>query len=126
MCWQKRKIRVLIADDEKCIRELLCYLLQERGFIVEDAKDGKETLEKITQHKPDIIILDLAMPQMNGIEVYRQLKENSDMRNIPIIFFSAQEPPPQITQEISGATIKYIKKPCDIKYLLAQINNLIS
>ncbi len=122
---QKRGIKVLIVDDEEHIREFVSYLLGEKGFITENADNGKEALKKVAQDKPDIIILDVTMPLMNGLEVCARLKEDPSTQDIPIIFLSAQERIGRIIQGMPGATIKYIEKPYDLEYLLAQINELI-
>jgi DNA-binding response OmpR family regulator len=65
------------------------------------------------------------MPLMDGLQVCRRLKENPDTQDIPIIFLSAQGGIDRIIQGMPGAAIKYIEKPCELEYLLAQINNLI-
>jgi DNA-binding response OmpR family regulator len=123
---QKKRIKVLIVDDEECIRECISDMLNERGFITETASNGKEALERVAQDKPDIIILDVTMPLMNGLQVCRQLKENPKQQTIPIIVFSAQERIEYLFQGMPGATIKYVEKSCDLEYLVAQINNLIA
>ena len=125
MSGQKKATKILIVDDEECIRECISYGLKKRGFITETAGNGKEALEKVRQNKPDIIILDITMPILDGLETCKQLKKNPDGQNIPIIFLSAQERIDIIIQGMPGAIIKYIKKPFDLEYLLAQINTLI-
>lgn len=121
---KKRKgIKVLIVDDEEIIREVLSYAIKGRGFISEDAKNGKEALKKVAQGRPDIIILDVAMPEMDGLEACKQLRENPYTLNIPIIFLSAQRNLDKFIQGMPGAAIKYIAKPCDIEDLLKQIDN---
>jgi DNA-binding response OmpR family regulator len=122
---QKKRIKILIADDEECIREFLSYMLEKEGFVAEGAADGKEALEKIALDKPDIIILDVVMPRMDGLEVCKRLRENPDTRGIPIIFFSAQVRVDSVLQDLPGAAIKYIKKPGEMEYLLAQIEELV-
>ncbi len=121
---EKKKIKILIVDDENCIKDCIIRLLQRRGFIAEGASNGKEALEKVRRDKPDIIILDIVMPVLDGLQVCKQLKENPDTQDIPIILLSSYEPG-QIIQGMPGAAIKYIEKPCDLEYLLTQINNLI-
>jgi len=119
----KKKIKILIVDDEDSLRNLIVGLLQKRGFISEGASNGKKALEKVRQDKPDIIILDIAMPVLDGLAACKQLKENPDTQDIPIILLSSHEPG-QIIQGMPGAAIKYIEKPCDLEYLLTEINNL--
>ena len=117
--------RVLIVDDEEIIREIISYAIKENGFIAEGASNGEEALKKVAQERPDIIILDVAMPQMGGFEVCERLRKNPDTRDIPIIFFSAQRGIEEIIQDMPGAPIEYIEKPGDIEYLLKQINSLV-
>jgi two-component system alkaline phosphatase synthesis response regulator PhoP len=122
---QKKKIKILIVDDDECIRVCLDYVLGNKGFITETASNGKEALEKIAQGKPYIIIMDIEMPVMNGVQLYKQLRKNPDTQDIPIIFLSAKECPPQVSKYASGAPIKHIEKPYDLEYLLEQIHRLI-
>ncbi len=124
---EKNKIKILIVDDEECIRDFLSYMLDKGGFLTENACNGKEALEKVAQNKPDIIILDITMPVMDGLETCRRLREHPDNLNIPIIFMSATEYD-YITQTIRGmpgGAIRYIEKPCELKYLFSQINSLV-
>lgn len=122
---REKKIKILIVDDEENIREILSYLLSKRGFITETAKSGKEALDKILQDKPDIITLDIEMPEMDGLETCRRLKENPDTSDIPIIFLSGQEYTNQIIPNMSTSDIEYVKKPCDMEYLIKLINGLV-
>jgi CheY-like chemotaxis protein len=120
-------LKILIVDDEECIRDCLTYVFTKRGFIAENASNGEEALEKISQDKPDIIILDIAMPVMDGIQLCRNLKDNPDNWDIPIIFLSAfgQEGAIREIHGLPGAGIRHIEKPCDLKYLFSQISSLI-
>lgn len=117
--------KVLIADDNDGIREILGYMLQKRGYIIKNACNGEEAVKKTAEEKPDIIILDVAMPLMDGIEVYKQLKGNPDTRRIPIIFLSAEKNINQIIPVMPEEIVKYIEKPCDIEYLTRQIEEMI-
>jgi two-component system phosphate regulon response regulator PhoB len=82
--------RILIVDDEKDIRELLTFQLLQHGFIVDAASNGEEALDKIEEKPPDLIILDLMMPKMDGAEVCRVLKREEKTRRIPIIMLTAK------------------------------------
>ncbi len=117
--------KILIVDDESNTREILRYIFKGGGFIIEDARNGKEALQKVAQDKPDIIILDVAMPEMDGFQACKQLRENPDTKDIPIIFLSAQRDIVEFIQDMPGATIEYIEKPCDIVYLIKRVNNLL-
>ena len=82
--------RILIVDDEKDIRELLTFQLQQHGFTTIAANNGEEALTKIEEKPPDLIILDLMMPKMDGAEVCRALKREEKTRRIPIIMLTAK------------------------------------
>lgn len=120
-----KKRSALVVDDEWCIREYLCYALRKRGFTVEVAENGTVALEKILQNKPDIIILDFAMPRINGLQVLNRLKALPDMQDIPVILLSAHKHMEQLIKNMPGAAVKYIEKPCNLEYLLEQIENLV-
>lgn len=82
--------RILIVDDEKDIRELLTFQLQQHGFTTIAANNGEEAIAKIEEKPPDLIILDLMMPKMDGAEVCRVLKREEKTRRIPIIMLTAK------------------------------------
>ena len=81
---------ILIVDDDDLLRYCLGLILQRREFSIEEAENGKKALEKVQKRKPDLIILDGIMPVMDGIETAHALKEDSDTKNIPIIFCTGQ------------------------------------
>ncbi len=80
---------VLIIDDDSTLREMYEEYLKASDYQVVSAQDGEEGLEKAAQFKPAIILLDLMMPKMNGIEVLRRLKEDDNLKEIPVIVFTA-------------------------------------
>ena len=80
---------VLIADDERNAVVLLTRILERDGFAVESAKDGETALQKAKDLHPDLILMDVQMPRMNGFEVTQQLRENPDTARIPVIFVTA-------------------------------------
>lgn len=81
---------VLIIDDEDDFRLLLKQRLTMEGFVVDEAADGEEALEKIHQRKPDSIILDILMPRMNGYQFWKHLKQEEGLKNIPVLVLSAK------------------------------------
>ncbi len=122
---KKKGAKILIVDDAKIIREIVGYVLEERGFVCEDAGNGKEALLKVNREKPNIIILDIAMPEMDGFQTCKRLRGNPDTQDIPIIFLSAQKPSAEVVENMPGAAIRYIEKPCDAECLLKQIHSLL-
>ena len=83
-------VTVLIADDESNQLELLSYNLEQAGFAVVQATDGREALQKIGDDRPDLIILDWMMPHMSGIELCRVLRSQPDTKFLPVIILSAR------------------------------------
>ncbi|MDD4939025.1 MAG: response regulator [Candidatus Omnitrophica bacterium] len=121
-----KNIKILVVDDEESIRKLMTYILRERGFIVRDAGNGEEALDRVAEDKPDIILLDLAMPRMNGLQAYERLREDPSTRNIPVIFLSARFPLIPDFKNTGLTPVDYIEKPCDIEYLVQRIEALTS
>lgn len=126
MIKEGKKNIILIVDDDDDIRKTLSYLLQKRGFITEEARNGIESLKLVAVSKPDVIILDVSMPEMDGILTCQLLKNNPKSQDIPIIFLSAQDEPTNLINGFSGAEIEYIEKPCNFEYLLGRIHHLLN
>ena len=82
-------IKVLVVEDEKDIRELLIDDLLDSGYQVIEAENGAEALDQVYNDRPDIVLLDLMMPVMNGIEVLKALKSNPDTANLPVLLLTA-------------------------------------
>ncbi|MFH1338640.1 MAG: response regulator [Candidatus Omnitrophota bacterium] len=122
---KNKATKILIVDDEDNVREVISYVLEEKGFITEEAKDGKEALKKISRIKPDAIILDIGMPGMDGFQACKRLRKNRHTQNIPIIFLSAQECATEFIRDMPGAAIEYIEKPFDLAYLLKRIDHIL-
>ena len=114
--------KVLIVDDEPDIVEIISYNLQKEGYRVESAKNGVEALEKVPSFKPDLIILDIMMPKMNGLEVCRILRAKPEYDDSLIIFLTAlSDESSQITGLETGAD-DYISKPISPKVLISRVN----
>ncbi len=109
---------ILIADDDMHIRRLISELLESEGFEVMQAKDGKEACDFAQENKPDLIILDIIMPQMDGMEVCKRLRDET---SVPIIFLTAKD---DITDLVSGLAIggdDYVTKPFKGAELVARV-----
>jgi len=113
--------KILIVDDEKINLEFFEVMLTKLGFIVEEANDGIEALEKAKKFFPDLILLDNIMPRMSGWEVTKQLKDDPKFRDIPIIMFSALN---DVKDKVAGFELgvdDYITKPFNFSEVLARI-----
>ncbi len=101
---------VLIVDDDSTLREMYEAYLKAAGFNVVVAQDGKEGLEKAKETHPAIILLDLMMPEMNGIEVLKHLKADEDMKDIPVIVFTALIQDLEKQQSFDAGAADYVVK----------------
>jgi DNA-binding response OmpR family regulator len=119
------KKRILVVDDEKDLIEVLTLRLEANGYEVVSAYDGQDGLDKAKREKPDLIILDLMLPKMDGYKVCGLLKSNSRYNKIPIILFTAraQEADKKLGEELGGDA--YINKPFEPQTLLAKIKELL-
>lgn len=118
--------RIILVDDDPDILMLLGVMLQNEGFIVEMAHDGEEALQKIALHPPDVIILDIMMPRLNGAEVAKKLKANPATGTIPIIFLTAltDKKYKQAALFQLGVTY-YITKPIDFEELIDKVQQCL-
>lgn len=114
---------VLIVDDEPNNLKVLDGLLGQAGYDVRAARDGKAALEAAEALFPDIILLDIRMPEMDGYEVCHQLKANPATREIPVIFISALSNVSDIVQAFQVGGVDYISKPFQFAEVLARVEN---
>lgn len=119
------KKRILIVDDEKDLVETVAFRLQANGYEVISAYDGQEGLDKAKKEKPDLIILDLMLPKIDGYKVCRMLKFDEKYKKIPIILFTAcvQEEDKKLGQDVGADS--YMTKPFEPQALLTQIKELL-
>ncbi len=117
--------RILVVDDEADIVDMVAYNLQRHGFEVLTAHDGSTALDLAQQQQPDLMILDLMLPGVDGTEVARRLKADPQTSGIPIIMLTARS---EEIDEVIGLTLgadDYITKPFSMKILLARLNNVL-
>ena len=118
--------KILIVDDEPEIRELLKMRFEANGFECLTAKDGREAIEIARKEKPSLIILDLIMPNLDGIQAHKILKTDSATKHIPIIAYTAQDPE-IVTKKGKEAIdiIDFVLKPFDHKALIERAQKII-
>ena len=112
---------ILIADDHPPNVKLLFALLKGSGFKILVAKDGKDTLQKLERVLPDIILLDIMMPEMDGFETCQHIKSNSITQDIPVIFMTALNDKENLVKGLSVGAVDYITKPFQNEEVLARI-----
>ena len=117
--------RILIEDDEEDVVTTLQFTLEKEGYQCLTAYDGKEALDKAKRENPDLIILDIMMPKMNGYEVSRLLKFDERYKHIPIVMLTArtQAKDKEIGRD-TGADV-YITKPFEMDDLVSTVHNIL-
>ena len=116
---------ILIADDEPNQLELMSFNLSSAGYSVIKAANGKEAIELIENHSPDLIILDWMMPKMSGIDVCRTLRSRSETKQIPIIILSARSEDSDKSLGLDTGADDYISKPFSPKELISRVKALL-
>lgn len=120
----KRKT-VLVVDDEKDLVELVSYNLQRSGYAVITSGSGSEALELARQHKPDLVVLDLMLPGMEGTEVARRMKADPSTAGIPIVMLTAKGEETDVVVGLTLGADDYVTKPFSMKILLARLTNVL-
>lgn len=110
--------RILVVDDDPSISEMVSIILRGRGFDVETAFDGLTALTMLRSIEPDVVLLDLMLPGMDGIEVCRQLRETS---NIPVIMLTARTDTIDVVEGLEAGADDYLTKPFEPEELIARI-----
>jgi two-component system, OmpR family, alkaline phosphatase synthesis response regulator PhoP len=116
---------ILIADDDEDIRELLKYNLEKEGYSVQLAVDGHDCLKKINAQKPDLILLDVMMPGMDGIEVCEILKSDETLKDILICFLTARSEDYSQIAGLEAGGDDYVTKPIKPKVILSRISAIL-
>lgn len=118
--------KILIVDDESDLVETLTFRLEASGYDIVSAHDGQEGLEKARSEKPDLILLDVMMPKVNGFQVCRELKNDEKTKGIKIVILTAKS---QESDKFWGKNVGadgYISKPFEASELLAKIEELLA
>lgn len=118
--------KVLIVDDDPSILLSLDFLMKKAGYAVFIARDGAEALDILRREVPDCLVLDIMMPEVDGYEVLRQVKENAATSHIKVIMLSAKSREADIQQAMELGADHYITKPFATKKLLEDIRLLIT
>jgi two-component system alkaline phosphatase synthesis response regulator PhoP len=114
--------KVLIVDDEPDILEIISYNLAKEGYQIQTAKNGVEALEKVPSFKPHLIVLDIMMPRMNGIEVCEHLRSKPEYNETLIIFLTAMSDESSQINGLETGADDYISKPISPKVLVSRVN----
>ena len=117
--------KILIADDEPNIVAALEFLLQRNGYEVHVARNGDEALKVVEAWKPDLVLLDIMMPQRSGYDVCRCLRESAEWRHIKVVMLSAKGRDAEVSKGLAIGADLYVTKPFSTRDLLGKINALL-
>ena len=117
---------VLVVDDEPMARTLLRLMLVRAGLEVTEAEDGFDALKKVKENQPDLIILDMMMPGMDGFTVCERIRKDSDPTELPIIMLSAKTDLASATRGLSVGANKYLTKPISPDDLIQHVSEFLS
>jgi CheY-like chemotaxis protein len=112
---------VLVVDDEPVLRTIVREILHEEGYAVIEAADGRVMLEIMARERPDLVLMDVMMPGIDGREAYRQLRSNPEHRDVPVVMMSAGVRPIRLDPSIAG----FMAKPFDVTQLVELVARLI-
>ncbi len=117
----KGAVKILVVDDNRDSRELVVKVLKSKGYQIVEAVDGEEALEKASSQRPDLILMDISIPKIDGHEVTRRLKAKEDFKEIPIIALTAHAMKGDREKAMSAGCNGYIPKPINVRELPGQI-----
>ncbi len=117
--------KIVIADDNENIREALTYLLEDEGYKLWLAKDGADALRKVKEVHPDILFLDIMMPEMNGYEVCRTIKNDPDLKKTYVIMLTAKGQVAEQERGKAAGADEYIVKPFSPMEILSRIKTIL-
>jgi two-component system cell cycle response regulator len=120
-----QKPKVLIVDDELFNVDYLQQELEDHNYQITTAFNGKEALEKIRKEQPDLVLLDLMMPVLDGFAVLSEVKADNDLRNIPVIIISAATDSRSIVKGIKQGADDYLTKPVDAGLLVQKVREYL-
>ena len=118
--------KIMIVEDDPVNIKLIKFMLERKDYLVVVCENGKKALELVEEEMPDLILMDVMMPELDGIEVTRRIKSNSKTSNIPIIIVSALGQEIEVMKGLESGADSYVVKPFDSQSLLRQIAEKLS
>ncbi|MCX5794440.1 MAG: response regulator transcription factor [Elusimicrobia bacterium] len=122
---EQKKKKILIIDDEDMVRETVTLALGHAGFDAEGLGDSAQAFDAIKKGQPDLVLLDLYMPEVSGFDLCRRLKADPATQAIPIVMFTGSNETVDVISGISAGAFEYITKPIDGEALIAKIRALL-
>lgn len=117
--------RIVVADDETDVRELIAYRLGRSGYAVQEAADGAEALRLALADPPDLLVLDVMMPKLDGYELTRRLRADPATRQVPVILLTARAQEADVSQGFAVGADDYLRKPFNPDELVARVRAVL-
>ena len=118
--------KILLVDDEPDFVETVEFFLRGSGYEVFVAKNGKEALEQAEREKPDVVLMDVMMPEMDGLEACRHLKTDPSLKSVPIIMLTAKGQVQDVKDALAAGAHSYVVKPFNLPDLVERIEMMLS
>ncbi len=115
-------MKILVADDDRDLRSILAFAFKQAGYLVVEASDGREALERFAVEVPDLVVLDVNMPRVDGFEVCRQLRSESE---VPILMLTVRGQEEDVVRGLDSGADDYMAKPFSPQTLLARVRALL-
>ncbi len=123
---QPKPETILVAEDDRICLKLVQAMLIDAGYGVHVASDGRQCLEKVSQVHPDLILMDVSMPHIDGIEACRQLKSDSDLRHVPVIIVTGSTDEETLQSAFAAGANDFVRKPVSRIELMARVGTVLS
>ncbi len=117
--------KILLIEDEESLRNLYTRILSTKNYTVETAADGEAALSVLSAFRPDVIVLDIVMPNYNGVEFLKILKNDSELKSIPVVMLTALSEMKKITECLDMGAVGYITKDSTVEEIVHRLNFLI-
>lgn len=120
----KKKL-IFVVDDDPDMNELVCNVLADAGYDTISAFDGKQALEMVREHQPDLVLLDIMLPEIDGVEVCRTINKDESIRTIPVIMVTVKTGlSSKLSSYVAGAR-RYITKPIEMDELISEVDKVL-
>ncbi|MCA9900574.1 MAG: response regulator [Ardenticatenaceae bacterium] len=120
------KNSILLVDDEPNLRELLRHMLEIGGFEVIEAEDGFDALDKLAENTPDMMILDVMMPNLDGVSLCKQLRATARFATLPIVMLSGKTQYHAVQEGLAAGANRYLCKPITVNELIQTVREVLS
>ena len=120
-----QQLKIVVADDDEDILNLLCYILEREGYALSVARNGQEAMTRIESEHPDLVLLDVMMPRMNGMEVCKRVRQDPRLKTTPIMMLTALSEEVNEVEGLDAGADDYLPKPIAPRRLMSRLRALL-